>query len=461
MQRGAPAREAKLYYHDIGDYLSQKEKLAKIKAFSSIANINWQRITPNAAQDWINQRDESFDAFISLGDKKNKTEKTIFESYSAGVQTNRDAWVYNFKQQSVENNTQRMIDFYNQQMNEYKAVQAEKTVKEFIDTDATKISWSSSLTQDLERMRYAVFNTKNIVESTYRPYCKQCLYFDGQLNHRVYQMPRIFPKPDLNNVVICVTGIGTTKEFSAIISNTLPDLEMVSKSQCFPLHTYEKIQSQGDLLSTGAEEYIKQDNIPDSIRAEFRTTYKDTTINKQDIFYYVYGILHSPEYKQRFASNLKKQLPRIPFAQDFWAFSKAGCELADWHLNYESVEPYPVQESTGDLALDEKEFYRVQKMQFAKKGKEKDKTTLIYNSRVTLTGIPLQAYDYIVNGKPALEWIMERYQVTTDKNSGIRNDPNDWSNDPRHIIDLLKRMVRVSLKTVRIVESFPPLNERK
>jgi predicted helicase len=192
---------------------------------------------------------------------------------------------------------------------------------------------------------------------------------------------------------------------------------------------------------------------------DFRTHYQAAKISKQDIFYYVYGVLHSPEYKQRFASDLKKMLPRIPLVQDFWAFSQAGRELADWHIHYETIEPYPLTENVP--LLETPDTYRVQKMQFAKKGKEVDKTTLVYNSQISLNGIPLETYDYIVNGKPALEWIIERYAITTDKDSGITNNPNHWSDNPRYIIDLVKRIVRVSVETVRIVKNLPALNEQK
>jgi predicted helicase len=264
----------------------------------------------------------------------------------------------------------------------------------------------------------------------------------------------------LENVVICVTGAGSNKEFSVLVSNILPDLELVSKSQCFPLYTYEKVEdtAQGSLLETQTG-YVKKDNIPDAILRDFQQVYGDTSIGKEDIFYFVYGILHSPEYKTRFASDLKKSLPRIPFAQDFWAFSKAGRKLAHWHLHYETIEPYPLEEVQTQLNLDSRCFYRVSKMTFAKNAKAVDKTTIIYNSNVKLVGIPLEAYQYTVCGRSAIEWIMERYQVTVDKDSGIRNDPNDWSDDPRYIIDLLKRIVRVSVETVTIVNSLPPLHE--
>jgi predicted helicase len=307
---------------------------------------------------------------------------------------------------------------------------------------------------DLTRNKPGTFEKTHLVRSMYRPFCKQWLYFDRQFNERVLQMPKIFPNENLANVVICISAPGGTKESSALIINAIPDLHLTDTSQCFPLYTYEKTEQTDGLFATPANNYIKRDNIPNAILADFRKTYGDK-LTKEDIFYYVYGILHSPDYKQRFAADLKKMLPRIPLVQDFSAFSHAGRQLAQWHLNYETIEPYPLQEITQGLPLDPKAFYRVQEMKFAKK----DKTTLIYNANVTLTGIPLETYDYIVNGKPALEWIIERYQITTHKDSGIRNDPNDWSDNPRYIIDLVKRIVQVSLETVKIVKTLPKIGE--
>lgn len=208
-----------------------------------------------------------------------------------------------------------------------------------------------------------------------------------------------------------------------------------------------------------AEGYIRRDAISDWALAEYRRRYGDEAITKEDIFWYVYGILHSPEYKDRFASDLKKMVPRIPFAADFRAFSNAGRELGQWHLGYETVEPYPLSEDYSRLVMEAADW-RVHKMVFGKRGGEKDKSVIVFNPHVTLRGIPLEAYDYVVSGKSALEWVMERYAVTIHKESGIRNDPNDWSDDPRYIVDLVKRITRVSLETVRIVASLPPLNEQ-
>jgi predicted helicase len=274
-------------------------------------------------------------------------------------------------------------------------------------------------------------------------------------------MPNIFPNENLDNLVISVTGIGASKGFSALITNTIPNLHLHDTGQCFSLYSYEKQEDVGTLFTTAEYGYTKKENIPELILTDFRKTYGDQNITKEDIFYYVYGILHSPEYKSRFEADLKKMLPRIPYAQDFWAFSKAGRELAYWHLNYETIEPYPLTEDNSGLLFLDNEDYRVEKMSFGRRAKVIDKTTIIYNSKITLFGIPLETYDYVVNGKSALEWIMERYQFTKDKDSQITNDPNDWSEDPRYILDLVKRIVRVSLESMKIVNALPALNERK
>ena len=459
-----------LFYHDIGDYLSREEKLDKIKSFGSFTSINWDSLLPNDSQDWINQRDPDFDEFISLGDKKDKSSKTMFDVYSSGIKSNRDNWVYNFSRKSVVSNMTKMIEFYNSQVESFQIYLQDKTIinsedrlkklESFINTDPQNISWSGELKDDCAKLVIHTFKLDEVVQSVYRPFCKQAYYFDKDLNNRLYQMPKIFPNSNCENLVIAVTGRGATKDFSALISNLLTDLEMISKSQCFPLYTYEKPEPTDQttlfLTETG---YTKKENIPDTILSDFQTTYQDQTITKEDIFYYIYGILHSPEYKQRFAADLKKMLPRIPYAADFHSFSTAGRNLAQWHLNYENIEPYPLEEFKSELYLEDKD-YLVSKMKFGVKNKAIDKTTIIYNSKITLSGIPLQAYEYIVNGKPALEWIMERYQLTRDKDSGITNNPNHWSDDPRYIIDLIKRIVRVSIESVKIVNSLPPLNER-
>ena len=282
---------------------------------------------------------------------------------------------------------------------------------------------------------------------------------------------RNYVDDDTRTPMICVTGAGASKGFSALMTDMVPNFHFHDTGQCFPLRRYEAEAAVAGVLDFGRDEESRwRLNIGDYALKQYLSTYsedKTGKLTKEDIFYYVYGILHSPEYKRRFASDLKKMLPRIPMAGNFWAFGKAGRKLADLHVNYEKAKPYPVTEHCDQLKLDPKSLYKVQKMYFGKSpkgsGKKVDKTTIIYNGHITITGIPLGAYEYVVNGKPAIEWLMERYQVTKDKDSGIENDPNDWAtehDDPEYILRLLKSIITVSLETMKIVKALPPLNEK-
>lgn len=290
------------------------------------------------------------------------------------------------------------------------------------------------------------------------------------LNNRVYQLPQLFPTSTHKNLVICVSGIGVTKDFSCIITDTLPDLELIGKSQCFPLYWYDSSDADvANLFNQGAENpmdrYVRKDGVTDWILTAARKQY-GYKVTKEDIFYYVYGLLHSPDYRTTFATDLKKSLPRLPLvekADDFWAFSKAGCELADLHLNYETIEPYRkcIVSFAPLTNKGDKMNYHVEKMHFGKiDSKTSDKSVIYYNNSITITSIPTEAYEYVVNGKSAIEWIMERYAITTDKKSGITNDPNDWArehNDEKYILNLLLRVINISVQTVEIVKGLPKL----
>jgi predicted helicase len=347
---------------------------------------------------------------------------------------------------------QRTIAFYNSQVDAYHAIPKNERpdVEQFIDFDAEKISWARGTKQSLQRNKLGVFNEACIIKSMYRPFCKQWLYFDRQFNEMIYQMPKIFPNPDTENLVICVSGVGSNKDFSALISNILPDLEIVSKSQCFPLYIYEESTATEGLFSQNTSHWQRRDAINDDILRDYRAHYADSRIDKTAIFYYIYGVLHDSEYKTNYAADLKKMLPRIPYMPDFWQYSDMGKQLAYWHLNYETIEPYDLKEEW--TCTPEMRHYRVEKMRYAKSGKSVDKSVLIYNEHLSLSGIPAAAHEYIVNGKSALDWLIDRYQITTDKASGIRNDPNEWLPDnPRYVIDLIKKVVRVSVETVGVI----------
>ncbi|MFT4149543.1 MAG: DEAD/DEAH box helicase family protein [Paracoccaceae bacterium] len=463
-----------LRYHDIGDYLSSEEKLAIVEDFASIDNIPWQRLSPNAAGDWAEQRDPAFSRFAPLGDKDNASPEVLFNFYSYGVVTNRDQWVYDSSALALQDKMQRMITAYNEETARYEKACAGKSkddrpkIETVVSTDARRISWTRALKADASRFKRHDYEENAIIAASYRPFNKQWMYFNRRFNEMVNRVPAMFPTPRHGNIVISSTGVADRKGYSALVTDHVPNMHLTDTGQCFPLYWYERVgedegQPQGEMFTDAAqpdaEGYIRRDAISDWALGEYRRRYADEAITKEDIFWYVYGILHSPEYKDRFASDLKKMVPRIPYAADFRAFSNAGRELGQWHLAYETVEPYPLTEDYSRLVMEATDW-RVHKMVFGKRGGEKDKSAIVFNPHVTLRGIPLEAYDYVVNGKSALEWLMERYAVTIHKESGIKNDPNDWSDDPRYIVDLVKRITRVSLETVRIVASLPPLNEQ-
>jgi len=456
--------KTKIHYYDIGDYLSRKEKFDILRSYGSIGSsaINWNYLTPNKHGDWLNQRNDLFLTFISVdpGKKFDLQTKSFFNTYAIGISTNRDAWVYNFSKREVEVNMVRMIEFYNQQQKkiaELKQVKSNLQVNDFIDPDPEKISWTRALRKNVERGLAHKFLHNELCLSLYRPFCKLNLYFDKSFIESPGLSPIFFPKPELYNKIICITGIGERNGFSVLISDCVSNLDLLEKTQSFPLYYYEERQkSSPTLFDEAAEsEYIRRDGVSDFILVRAHKMYGNR-VSKEDIFYYVYGILHSPEYRTRFANDLKKMLPRIPLVEepnDFWKFSKAGHSLAELHINYEKVPPYDGVIVTGA----ESGFYRVEKMRFPKKDQ---KDTILYNSKIIIQNIPDEAYEYVVNGKSAIEWIMERYQVTTHKESGIKNDPNDWADEvgnPRYILDLLLSIINLSVKTVEIVESLPKL----
>lgn len=470
------AHQGQVYFHDIGDYLSQKEKLERISQFISVAGITkaqgWQTITPDQHGDWLKQRDDRFNDYLPLGDKKGDGPK-LFDKFSQGVLTARDAWCYNASNTALTDNMSRMISFYNSEVERFNRTFVgldkkgrDTQVDGFINTDPSLISWTRALKQSVAKDQQFEFEKSCIVPSLYRPFTKQWMYFNRRLNEMVLQMPRIFPDATTENISIVITGIGEAKDFSLIMSNIASDFKTQYNSQCFPLYLYDTETPNpdtDDLFSESSTEprYTRRDAITDEGLAHFQAAYAGESISKEDLFYYVYGLLHSPDYRERYADNLSKELPRIPCvksARDFWAFSKAGRDLAHWHLNYETVEPYPVK-LVGSPS--KPEHYRVEKMKYGKNGKDKDLTTLIYNAHITLEGIPLEAYEYVVNGKPALDWVVERQCVKTDKDSGIVNDANDWAtetmNNPKYPLELFQRVITVSLETLKIVKGLPPL----
>ena len=459
---------SKIHYYDIGDDLSREDKLEIITKFGDFSKVPWKTVVPNKEGDWINQRDEAFEKFLPVGDKESKGDSgtnAVFISYTGGLKTNRDAWAYNFSERRLCENMKGLIQFFNKQRDGFLEARRKKPkmlADEFIDNDPTKISWSGGLKEDLGREgREGVFTKKAVRRSLYRPFCSQWLYFSRQFNERVLRIPAFYPDSESENLTICTTGPGASVAFSALITKHTPNFHFQDSSQCFSLYAYSTSEEPMGLnLGMDSGQSL---NVSSASIKSFRDNYMDKKISGEDVFYYIYGIFHSKEYKERFSSDLNKMMPRVPFASDFWAFSKAGRLLAGLHMNYEEAKPYPLKEVRDELVLDESKLFQVEKMRFGKAGKDVDKTKIQYNSHVTLTGIPPEAFEYVVNGRPALEWIMERYQLTRDKESGIINNPNEWSrehDDPKYILNLLKSVITVSLETMKIVNALPPLNEK-
>ncbi len=485
----------KIHYYDIGDNLTTKEKLSQLQRLSSVGGIKcehgWQMITPDEHGDWLDQRNNDFEKFLALGDKKG-SDKKLFKTFSRGIQTGRDAWAYNSSREVLAKNMSNMITFYNGEVERFnnaythadRKVRA-NAVNDFVNTDAKKISWSSSLKEELVRGKFSEFESDCLIQGLHRPFTQQWLYYNRIFNERVYQMPRIFPmKQAVENRVIQVTGIGASSGFSVLMSRVLPSLDAMEKGQCFPRYVYEDAVSLGakkgnqvHLFANFAEEsketgLERRDALTDEGLAYFKAAYPGEMITKDDLFYYVYGILHSEDYRARYAHNLSKQLPRIPTVkrvEDFWAFVTAGRKLGNLHMNYEEVEPYPVTYKQGDprtwVISDEKSFYRVEAMKFAGKRGAIDKSTVVYNAHITIQNIPLEAYEYVVNGRSALEWVMERQVVKTDKANGLVNDANRYAvetvGNPAYPLELFQRVITVSLETMKIVRNLPKLEVRE
>jgi predicted helicase len=454
--------KAVIHYYDIGDYHSREKKLEIIREFSTVNNISWSILSPNDHSDWINFRNDAFNTYIPMADKDNNNTFWVQGIYCRGLETSRDTWVYNSSKQSLQANIKKSIKFYNSQLKSFEE-RKQKSIKakDFIDYDDLSISWSRAFINDLETGKKKSFKSSSFTTAMYRPFFKQNIYFSREQNNVVSRMDSFFPNSELSNIIICISCVGSNNELSTLISQNIPDLHFAGDTQCFPLYWYEKKEkAQKSLFENSDDDYVRHDAISDFILEQAKTRYGSKVL-KEDIFYYVYGILHHPDYRKTFANDLKKMLPRLPLLEkvaDFWGFSEAGRELANIHLNYED-QPFPEGVLINDVIPPPPpitaEQLVVKKMEFITKNK---KNTIKYNSYITISNIPLKAYEYIVNGKSAIEWVMERYAVTTHKESGIMNDPNDWAKEhenPQYILDLLLSVITVSVKTVDIVAGLP------
>ena len=418
-----------LHYYDIGDYLSQKEKLNIIENFSDISYITWNTIQPDENNDWLNQRDPNYQKYYDLS-------KEVFLSSAIGVATNRDVWVSGFSRNTVCRTSERLINNYNKERLTYKN-KTSNELKQLLNRQDNYIKWTRKLEQLIARNQEIVFDSSNLKPSLYRPFTKKWLYYQNEVIESPGQWKKKFGQ---NNLVITTTGRGISRDFSVIVTNLIPDIQLQMNGQVFMRYDNEIDETS-----------LFQNN--DNMNQEFADK---LGLNLDDTFAYVYGLLNSREYQEKYANDLKKDLARIPIVKNKERYVEVGQELMDLHLNYEEVPVYEGVEITPFV----NPSYKVIKMRFAKKRDEKGKSvndlsTIIFNSDITISNIPEKAYEYVVNGRSAIEWIMDQYQVKTDKKSGITDDPNDYSTDEKYIFNLLLRIINVSVQTVDLVNSLP------
>lgn len=421
-----------IHYHDIGDYLSQKEKLKIISDFEDISSLDWQSITPDENNDWLNQRDPNYQKYAVLAGEQD----SVFLNNSMGILTSRDSWVYGYSKEKVIQNVQRLIQNYNSELKRLENISGDER-KELLNRDNSYVNWSFRLEERIRQNKDIVFNSSKIVKSLYRPFTKKWLYYDDPVIERTRLYYNKFGQ---ENLVINTTGRGASRDFSTLIINCLPSNDFMEKGQGF-------MRYDNEIDETAL--FQSNDNMNQAFAAKLGLSLDDT-------FAYVYGLLNSREYQEKYANDLKKDLARIPIVKNKEKYVEIGRALMDLHLNYEEVPVY----KGVDIQLSEQTSYKVTKMKFAKKRDENgksvnDRSTIIYNSDITISNIPEKAYQYLVNGRSAIEWIMDQYQIKTDKKSGITDDPNDYSNDEKYIFNLLLRIINVSIQTVDLINSLP------
>lgn len=412
-----------IFYHDIGDYLGKEQKLSTITQFKSIKGISWDKIVPNKNHDWLNQRNESYQSFIPLYSDSNNR---IFNEMMIGVTTSRDYWVYGFSKGKTIKNAERMVENYNSEIHRLKEVGEPGNIK-LINANGSFVNWSRALKNKFQKSRVISIDRNNVVLSQYRPFCKKWLVYEND----IIEMPGRYHNFNTNPEdfkYIQTVGLGSKKDFSAIIGNYIPNFHLLDTGKVF----VNQISNSGSY-----------NNESEHISESFGMT-------REELFYYIYAVLHSTQYKEKYKNDLSKEIPRIPLLKNKQKYIEVGHKLADLHLNYEMVEPY----SDVKVEATENPSFKVVKMKHPKKG-ILDK--IVFNNDITISNIPEKAYKYVVNGKTAIQWIIEQYQVKNDSNSGIVDDPNMYSDDERYIFDLLLRIINVSVQTVDLVNSLPPL----
>lgn len=442
-----------IHYYEVEDYLKREAKLHLLAGFENLESVPFKEITPNDKGDWINQRNDDFEKLIPLKrDPKLKIFNTIFDLNSGGVVSGRDPWMYNFSPNALKQSVQKCIETYNADLKRFneryreafkqrtegvkKADRYKHLNDQEITTDKTKIAWTCSLKQGfIKNENLPESSMERVRLALYRPFNKQWLYWDKTWNERQCQLPKIFPDKSARNVVIN-TGCGNGKDFSALVSDFISDLGLISSNQAYPLYYYDNLGNRYNAISGYALNL-------------FRRHYKDNAITEEEIFYYIYAIFHHKGYLEKYKNSLAKEAPRIALSEDFKELSTLGKELAELHLNYESGEMHTSVEYNLLENAEVEGYYDVIKMKKDRKG-----DSIIYNHYITITKIPKKAFDYVVNGKSAIDWVIERYQKTTDdKGSLIENNPNHYAGG-KYIFELLCRVIKLSEKSVDLIEKI-------
>jgi len=465
--KNSKSTKREIFLYDIGDYLDRKQKLNTIKNFKSIKYLidenKFKIIKPNRSNDWINQGIKEYEKFIKLSTKnKNDKELTIFKEYSSGLKTSRDSWNYNFSKKKLIENVGKSIDFYNSEVTRYKNSKKNIKAYDFVTKDFTTITWERSQIHGVERGKYITFQKNEVFLSMYRPFTLKWSYRDGQFNSCIYQLPKIFPSQEIDNKIILIPGLGSNVEFSTFILDKAPDLGFLSACHCFPLKIFTNNATDKTLFANEND----NDGITDQALSFFREKVGDKKITKDDIFYYIYGIFHSEEYKSKFKNNLSKEMARIPVSKKFKTFSDIGKKLADIHLNFDNSKKYEgaeIEFTNQDLKKkDPKSYYKVEKMILKNKESASGKSHIIYNNNIIIRNIPNEVFSYQINGKSALEWVIERQGIYEFKDSKIIHDANDFANEklnkPEYPLELILKVMTISIETLKITNSMPPLD---
>lgn len=444
--KDASVKNNTIHYYDIGDYLKREEKLNRLAHFLDLDAIPFETITPNAKGDWINQREDGFEKLIPLKRDKKLQNPSVFDINSGGVVSGRDPWVYSFSKNALTQNVQKCIDTYNADLKRFnahfreafksrtKGVKSSELYKQLSDkeitTDKTKIAWVQNLKMQLIKgKKLDDFSQEKIAVSFYRPFNKQYFYYERELSYSFYLMKKIFPDKDAQNVVINTT----IRNFSALVSDAIPDIHFIGDATVYPLYYYDDLGNRHYAISGYALNL-------------FRKHYEDNSIAEEEIFYYIYAIFHHKGYLEKYKNSLAKEYPRIALSEDFKELSILGKELAELHLNYESGEMHASVEYKTLMNAEEEGYYDVDKM--TKKGDR-----IHYNNHIAITKIPKKAFDYALNGKSAIDWVIERYKKTTDKDSLIENNPNDYKGG-KYVFELLCRVIKLSEKSVDLIEKI-------